>query len=146
MKSFQWNHEKNEQLLTERKICFEQIVIAIEEGFLIDIVENLNYGNQKNFIVQVQNYAYLIPFVEDDEKIFLKTIIPSRKATKKISFSNGTMKSNHSNDDQHILDSFEKGEWKSVEDVAQKKINTKKLAADSKKKKQSRFVFPNQIY
>lgn len=83
MKSFQWNHEKNEQLLTERKICFEQIVIAIEEGFLIDIVENLNYGNQKIFIVQVQNYAYLIPFVEDDEKIFLKTIIPSRKATKK---------------------------------------------------------------
>jgi uncharacterized DUF497 family protein len=85
MKYIDWNKEKNEQLKQERELSFEDILIAMEEDNLLDIVEHPNknrYSNQKIFIVAINNYAYLVPFVEDKEKIFLKTIIPSRKATK----------------------------------------------------------------
>ena len=60
--------------------------MAIEEGNILDIVEHINkekYPRQKIFIVDIDHYAYLVPFVEDKESIFLKTIIPSRKLTKK---------------------------------------------------------------
>jgi len=85
MKYIDWDKEKNEQLKQERELSFEDILLAIEEGNLVDIVERPNknrYPNQKIFIVEIDKYAYLVPFVEDEEKIFLKTIIPSRKATK----------------------------------------------------------------
>ena len=64
----------------------EEIIIAIEENKILDIVEHRNkkqYPNQKIFVINMTGYAYLVPFVEDKQKIFLKTIIPSRKATKK---------------------------------------------------------------
>lgn len=86
MKYFDWDKKKNQQLKEERDISFEDVVITIEEGKILDIVEHQNkekYPNQKIFIIDVDHYAYLVPFVEDEEKIFLKTIIPSRKATKK---------------------------------------------------------------
>lgn len=86
MKYFDWETLKNEQLIKERGISFEEVLIAIEGGYLLDIVEHPNkakYPNQKIFIVRIEDYAYLVPFVEDEEKIFLKTIVPSRKATKK---------------------------------------------------------------
>jgi hypothetical protein len=73
-------------LKAERLICFEDIVLCIEMGFLLDILEHPNqekYKGQKIFVVQVDDYAYLIPFVENEVEVFLKTIIPSRKATKK---------------------------------------------------------------
>jgi hypothetical protein len=73
-------------LKAERLICFEDIVLCIEMGFLLDILEHPNqekYKGQRIFVVQVDDYAYLIPFVENEVEIFLKTIIPSRKATKK---------------------------------------------------------------
>ena len=83
MKYFDWSNEKNEKLKEERDISFEDILIAIEAGDILDIVENKEkYPNQKIFIVEIDNYAFLVPFCEDSEKIFLKTIIPSRKATK----------------------------------------------------------------
>jgi len=86
MPYFDWDFKKNELLIQEREISFEEVLIAIEGGYLLDIVEHSNkakYPNQKVFIVQIEEYAYLVPFVEDKEKVFLKTIIPSRKATKK---------------------------------------------------------------
>ena len=86
MKYFEWNEEQNEKLKKERNISFETIVSQIELGHLLDIIEQPNIGkykNQKIYIVEYENYAYLVPFVEDAEKVFLKTIIPSRKATKK---------------------------------------------------------------
>ncbi|OHA65871.1 MAG: toxin [Candidatus Wildermuthbacteria bacterium RIFCSPHIGHO2_12_FULL_45_9] len=85
MKYLDWDPEKNELLKWERGVSFEDVLVAIEEGYLLDIVEHANkdkYPHQKVFIVCVGGYAYLVPFVEDDEKVFLKTIIPSRKATK----------------------------------------------------------------
>ena len=86
MKYFDWSNEKNETLKEERDISFEDILIAIEAGDILDIVENQNkdkYPNQKILIVEINKYAFLVPLAEDNEKIFLKTIIPSRKATKK---------------------------------------------------------------
>ena len=86
MRYFTWSTEKNEQLKNERDVSFEQIVMQIEEGYLHDILENPNqkkYANQKIFVVELNNYIYLVPFVEQEEYVFLKTIIPSRKATKK---------------------------------------------------------------
>jgi uncharacterized DUF497 family protein len=86
MKYFSWNTDKNKQLQDERYISFEEVVFYIERGFLLDIVEHPNqikYSRQKIFIVNINDYAYLVPFVETDKEVFLKTIIPSRKATKK---------------------------------------------------------------
>lgn len=84
-KSFQWSRDKNKQLQTERKISFEAVIFSIEEGNLIDTIQHPNqekYPNQKIFIVEIDCYLYLIPFVENDTEIFLKTIIPSRKMKK----------------------------------------------------------------
>ncbi|GAB4457156.1 MAG: hypothetical protein Kow0070_08590 [Anaerolineales bacterium] len=86
MKYFSWNEEKNELLREERQVSFEDVVFYIEQGFLLDVLEHPNqekYKGQKIFVVQVDDYVYLVPFIEDDREIFLKTIIPSRKATKK---------------------------------------------------------------
>ena len=86
MKYFSWNEEKNELLKEERQISFEDVVFYIEQGFLLDVLEHPNqekYKGQKIFVMQVDDYAYLVPFVENEHEIFLKTIIPSRKATKK---------------------------------------------------------------
>jgi len=89
MKYFDWNSRKNEKLKREREIGFEDVLIAIKEKRILDIVEHKNqkkYPDQKVFIIDVDSYAYLVPFVEDERKIFLKTIIPSRQATKKYIF------------------------------------------------------------
>jgi len=85
VKRFDWNDDKNKLLIAERNICFEDIIIAMEQGFLLDILDHPNkdkYTNQKIFIVQIDHYVFMVPFVEDDQEIFLKTIIPSRKATR----------------------------------------------------------------
>jgi len=86
MNYFAWNHEKNAQLIKERDISFERVIYHIEREGLLDIIKHPNstkYPNQRIFIVNIDNYAYLVPFVENDKEIFLKTIIPSRKATRK---------------------------------------------------------------
>ena len=86
MKYFAWNYEKNLELIDRRKISFERIISHIEKHGYLDIINHPNiskYPNQKVFILNIENYAYLVPFVESEKEIFLKTIIPSRKATKK---------------------------------------------------------------
>ena len=86
MKNFNWNEAKNKLLITERNISFQDIVKAIKDGYLLDVIEHYNqdkYGQQRIFIVNIDEYAYLVPFIENNHEIFLKTIIPSRKMTKK---------------------------------------------------------------
>jgi hypothetical protein len=85
MKPFRWNHEKNERLKAERNISFEEIVLAIETDGLLDIVAHSNLGKyprQRMFVVAIEHYAYLVPFVEESDHYFLKTVIPNRKATR----------------------------------------------------------------
>ena len=84
-KPFRWDPDKNEQLIQERGVSFEQIAIAVENGDLLQIVQHPNvekYPRQKIMIVGIDGYAFLIPFVEEIDYFFLKTIIPSRKATR----------------------------------------------------------------
>jgi uncharacterized DUF497 family protein len=85
MKPFRWNAEKNQIIAAERGVNFEQMTIAIEDGGILDILQHPNvekYPNQKIFVVEFNDYVYMIPFVEEDDCYFLKTVIPSRKATR----------------------------------------------------------------
>ena len=85
MKSFRWGVEKNESLKSARGVSFESIVVAIEGEGLLDVVEHPNktkYPNQKILVVSFDGYVYLVPFIDEDDHYFLKTVIPSRKATR----------------------------------------------------------------
>ena len=85
MKVFNWNADKNLQLMEERGCSFEQVVFHIQSGGLIDDIAHPNlesYPNQRILVVRMQDYVYLVPYVEDEEEVFLKTIIPSRRFTK----------------------------------------------------------------
>jgi len=84
MPLYKWNNEKNEQLKLQRGVGFEQIVMHIERGDVLEIVKHPNvekYPNQQIIIVNISEYAYLVPFIQEENEIFLKTIVPSRKAT-----------------------------------------------------------------
>jgi len=86
MKYFAWDEDKNNLLKATGNISFEEIVLSLSNNKLLEVVEHPNkqkFPNQKIFIIEARDYAYLAPFVEDEEKYFLKTIYPSREATKK---------------------------------------------------------------
>jgi uncharacterized DUF497 family protein len=86
MKYYDWDENKNEHLKANRNVSFEEIILAISNNQLLDVLTHPNiekYPDQKMFIVELFDYAYIVPFVEDDEKYFLKTIYPSHEATKK---------------------------------------------------------------
>ncbi|MAS11029.1 BrnT family toxin [Salinisphaera sp.] len=86
METFDWDPEKNAWLIKVRGVSFERVVFRVEHGGLLDIVAHPNrsrYPNQKILIVEMDAYAWLVPFVESADHYFLKTIIPSRKATRK---------------------------------------------------------------
>ena len=85
MKPISWNIEKNQHLKVERNISFEDVVFHIMAGDILDTVDHPNqerYPEQQIHIIAIEDYVYLVPFVESEEEVFLKTIIPSRKATK----------------------------------------------------------------
>ena len=85
MKPFRWNHDKNEALKIERDISFEEMVLAIEADGLLDELRHPNpekYPNQSVFVIALDGYVYLVPYVEEPGYYFLKTVIPSRKATR----------------------------------------------------------------
>lgn len=85
MKPFRWSLEKNDRLRVDRGVSFEGIVVAIESHGLLDVLAHPNqakYPRQRVLVVAHDNYAYLVPFVEEEDYFFLKTIIPSRKATR----------------------------------------------------------------
>jgi uncharacterized DUF497 family protein len=85
---FDWNPEKEKLLSDERGLSFQHIIHHIERGDLLDIREHPNqnkYPNQKILIVRMDSYIYIVPYVQDGQTLFLKTIIPSRKETKRYS-------------------------------------------------------------
>ena len=88
MKRFNWNSEKNQQLIRERGVSFEDVVFFLLQGDILDNVKHTNpekYSGQRVFVLNIDDYVHLVPYVESSEEIFLKTIIPSREATKEYS-------------------------------------------------------------
>ncbi|HSM81528.1 MAG TPA: hypothetical protein VLS96_07575 [Nodosilinea sp.] len=86
MKPLLWNADKNKQLRAERGIDFDAVALAVKQGQVLDVIEHPNqekYPSQKIFVIAINQYVYLIPFIEDEHAIFLKTIIPSRKMKRK---------------------------------------------------------------
>ena len=86
MKTFNWNHTKHQQLVETRGISFEDVLFYIQNEQILDDLEHPNkerYPNQRILVVGIDDVAYLVPYVESDSEIFLKTIVPSRKATRK---------------------------------------------------------------
>ena len=82
-KTFSWSEEKKRILKNSRDISFEDIVSALESDGLLDIVSSPTHKEQLCFVVLIDNYVYIVPFVEDEQDVcFLKTIYPSRKYTK----------------------------------------------------------------
>jgi uncharacterized DUF497 family protein len=85
MALYDWDPEKNQQLIEERGISFEEVIFHLQSDSLLDDVEHPNqkdYSHQRMYVVSIEDYVYLVPYVESENGIFLKTIIPSRKATK----------------------------------------------------------------
>ena len=85
MKPIRWNAEKSLPLKAERGVSFEEVLSAIAQGGLIAVMDHPNrvkYGHQKMLVVRIRGYAYLVPYVESENEIFLKSIMPSRKATR----------------------------------------------------------------
>jgi len=75
---------KNEQLVRERDISFEEVVYFIEQGHVLDVIEHPNlkkYSKQKLYVLEIYQYVYLVPFLDDEKGRLLKTIFPSRKMT-----------------------------------------------------------------
>ncbi len=86
VKGINWNQDKNRKLVEERGISFEIVARYIEDKNIPDIYEHPDrerYPNQRIFVINIADYIYLVPFTETEEEIFLKTIFPSRKATKR---------------------------------------------------------------
>jgi hypothetical protein len=85
VKQIDWSELKNEQLKAERSACFEDVQAAIEDNKVLEDIPHPNhakYPYQRILVINIDNYAYLVPYVEDEVKMFFKTVIPSRKATK----------------------------------------------------------------
>jgi len=83
---FDWDNDKNRTLIHSRGVSFEEVIAVLESGAVLDIIDHPNqekYSHQKMYVVEIAGYVYLVPFVKDKNKIFLKTIIPNRKAQKK---------------------------------------------------------------
>lgn len=84
MKYFDWDKEKNLWLIENRSISFEECIVVLNNRGLLATIQNKHpRTHQKKFMILIREYVYVVPYVEDDEKIFLKTIYPSRKETKK---------------------------------------------------------------
>ena len=115
VKYFAWDDAKNAKLKAERGIGFEEVVFHIERGDLLDILEHPNpdrYAGQRIFVVQREDYVYLVPFVEDDHTVFLKTIIRAVRPRSSTSVRSPTMKIDA--DEKELLESVDRGEWKSA--------------------------------
>ena len=85
MKPIRWNADKSLSLKSERGVSFEEVLSAISQDGLLRVMDHPNrakYGHQKMLVVRIRDYAYLVPYVGNEQEIFLKSIMPSRKANR----------------------------------------------------------------
>jgi predicted DNA binding CopG/RHH family protein len=143
-KQYDFAADKNHWLKENRHISFEEVIAALEEGKLLEVVEHPNktkYPNQNMYVLEINDYIYLVPFVQQSENsIFLKTIFRSRKATKYYR-NRGLMNAKKHNlleesdqkldaEEKELLESFERGEWKSIPNVEEAKAFAREAAAN----------------
>ncbi len=115
VKYFAWDDAKNAKLKADRNIGFEDVVFHIERGDLLDILEHPNpdrYAGQRIFVVQREEYVYLVPFVEDEHSVFLRRSSRAGRPRSSTSVRSPTMKIDA--DEKDLLESVERGEWKST--------------------------------
>ena len=121
MKEIHWDPVKNEKLKTERSVSFDEITACIKNKKILAIIQNPSpkYQDQFVFVVELNRYIYYVPFIRIGEDIFLKTIIPSRKLTKRYLPDGGDPMRNYKFDpeEQELLDSIERGEWKPTKNM-----------------------------
>lgn len=116
MKQINWNAEKNQWLMSERGVSFEDVLFALQSERLLDDLVHPNknkYPNQRIFVVEIDAYAWLVPYVENEDEIFLKSIIPQQEGHKTL-FKGEVMSNKKKNrEDQELLDAFEADEFES---------------------------------
>jgi predicted DNA binding CopG/RHH family protein/uncharacterized DUF497 family protein len=116
MKPFRWSSEKNESLASDRGISFEAVVVAIESGGLLDVLahpDQSRYPRQRILVVGADRHVHLVPFVEEEEFFFLKTSIPSRKATRQYLTQETAMPKTDPYE-REVIAAFDRGSLKSV--------------------------------
>ena len=136
MKHFAWNCEKNLELIEIRSISFERVVSHIEKYGYLDLIEHPNkakYPNQKIFIVDIENYAYLIPFIETETEYFFKNYHTKSQSNKKVYWGKA-MSKELNKEEIELLESYENDEWVSISDD----INKYRAAAKNTFKKNKR--------
>ncbi len=82
MKAYNWNSDKNKKLIEERETSFESVIFHLQNNGLLDDIQHPNfneYPNQRVFIVNIDDYAFLVPYIESESEVFLKTIIQAVK-------------------------------------------------------------------
>ena len=144
-----YNYEKNELLKKERGIGFEDVILSLENGDLHDDISHPNkekYPNQDIFIIfiRIKDYVYLVPYVENKDEIFLKTIIPSRKMNKNI--QKGLTMTDLDEFELDILKSVENGEWESKGNITERTCELQSIIKHQKKKAISIRISENDLY
>jgi len=144
-----FNHEKNELLKKERGIGFEDVILSLENGDLLDDISHANkekYPNQDIFIIfiRIKDYVYLVPYVESKDEIFLKTIIPSRKMNKNTQKEFAMAKLDEFELD--VLSSVENGEWESKGNIDARRVELQSTIKHQKKKAISIRISENDLY
>jgi predicted DNA binding CopG/RHH family protein len=141
MKYLNWNPKKNELLKHQRGISFEEIACLIESEQIIGIEEMPGRPNQKMYIFEIGNYAILVPFVENDKEIFLKTAFPSHKYTKRYGLKEGRMKEINQKllkpldqEEKDLMESIEHDEWQPVKNIIEEKEKAMSAARNTLKK------------
>jgi len=129
---FNWNNEKNEELKRERRVSFEQIVLLIKNVNILDILEHSKkekYQNQRLYVIDIDNYAYVAPFIDKKGERFLKTIFPGRKYTNiYLRKKEKKMKFNLDKEEKELLESIDRDEWESISNPQEEIERSKKIA------------------
>ena len=140
MKYLNWSPEKNEVFKVRRGISFEEIALLIESGHIPGIEENPGRSNQQIYILEIEDYAFIVPFVEKDNEIFLKTAFPSRKY-KALWFKGGIMNKINikafepiDEEERDLMESIEKDEWRSIKHIEKEKEKAIAAAQNTLKK------------
>ena len=133
MKIFNWDNDKNEKLKLEKGVSFEHVVFCIENEQLLDIIKHPNkekYKNQKMYVVKIDDYVYIVPFVDKNSERFLKTNFPAGSTQNFILSRRGKM-IKLDIEEQKLSESVERGGWQSVENLDEEIAKSKEYAKNT---------------